>query len=75
VAAATSLAAIGLIAAVGVVSYSLRGDVKPGAALVLGIPAAIGAIGGARFQQRLHGRTLTIAFAVLLVGVGIRLLI
>jgi uncharacterized membrane protein YfcA len=74
-AAATSLAAIGLIAAVGVVSYSLRGEVKPGAALVLGIPAAIGAIGGARLQQRLQGRTLTIAFAVLLAGVGIRLLI
>ena len=75
VAASTSLAAIGLIAAVGVVSYSLRGEVKPGAALVLGIPAAIGAIGGARLQQRLAGRTLTLAFAALLAGLGIRLLV
>jgi uncharacterized protein len=74
-ATATSLAAIGLIATVGVVSYSLRGEVKPGAALVLGVPAAIGAVGGARLQQRLGGRTLTIAFAALLAGVGIRLLI
>ena len=75
VAAATSLGAIGLIAAVGVVSYSLRGEVKPGAALVLGLPAAIGAIGGARLQQRVGGRTLTLAFAALLAAVGVRLLI
>ena len=74
-AAATSLAAIGLIAVVGVVSYAVRGEVKPGAALVLGIPAAVGAVGGARLQQRIAGRTLTLAFAALLAGLGIRLLL
>jgi uncharacterized protein len=74
-AAATSLAAIGIISVVGVVSYAVRGEVKPGAAAIVGIPAAVGAIGGARLQQRVNTRVLTLAFAVLLAGLGIRFLV
>jgi uncharacterized membrane protein YfcA len=74
-ATATSLAAIGIISTVGVVSYALRGEVKPGAAAIVGIPAAVGALGGTRLQQRVQGRTLTLAFAVLLAGLGIRFLV
>jgi uncharacterized membrane protein YfcA len=74
-ATATSLAAIGLISVVGVISYAARGEVKPGAAAVIGIPAAIGAIGGTWLQQRVRTRPLTLAFAALLAGVGIRLLV
>ena len=74
-AAATSLAAIGIISAVGVVSYALRGEVKPGAAAIVGIPAAFGAIGGTWLQQRVPTRALTLAFAALLAGLGIRFLV
>jgi uncharacterized membrane protein YfcA len=70
---ATSLAAIGLIALVGSVSYALHGEVDPGHAALLGIPAAAGAVAGARLQQRLATRTLSLSFAVLLAAVGVYL--
>jgi uncharacterized membrane protein YfcA len=72
---ATSLAAIGIIAAVGTISYAVHGDLKPGAAAVVGIPAAFGAVGGTALQQRLANRTLSLAFAALLAGIGIKLLV
>jgi uncharacterized membrane protein YfcA len=72
-AAATSLAAIGLIALAGTVSYSIRGEVDLGYAVLLGLPAALGAVGGARLQQRLATRTLLLSFAVLLVAIGVYL--
>ena len=72
---ATSLAAIGLIALEGVVFYGIHGDLRPLDAIVLGLPAAGGALVGTGLQQRLANRTLTIAFAVVLAGVGIRLLV
>jgi hypothetical protein len=71
---ATSLAAIGIIAAVGAFTYSLHGEVHPGAAALVGIPGAFGAVGGAWLQQRLGGRTLSLAFATLLAVIGVRLL-
>jgi uncharacterized membrane protein YfcA len=72
---ATSLAAIGIIATVGTISYALHGELKPGAAAMIGIPAAFGAVAGTALQQRLANRTLSLAFAALLAGVGIKLLI
>jgi uncharacterized membrane protein YfcA len=72
---ATSLAAIGLIALVGAVSYAFHGEVKPGAAAVVGLPAAVGAIGGTWLQQRLTSRTLSLAFAALLTAIAVRLLV
>jgi hypothetical protein len=74
-ATATSLGAIAITALAGVVAYALRDDIRYGYAALLGIPAAVGAVGGATLQQRLSGRRLTLAFAVLLVGVGIWLLV
>jgi uncharacterized membrane protein YfcA len=70
----TSLAAIGLIALVGSVSYGLRGDVSVGYGALLGLPAAAGAVAGAALQQRLATRFLTLSFAILLAGIGISLL-
>jgi uncharacterized membrane protein YfcA len=70
----TSLAAIGLIALVGAVSYGFHGEVHPLDAALLGVPAAFGAVAGARLQQRLATRTLTLGFAALLVAVGVYLL-
>ncbi len=72
---ATSLGAIGVIAAVGTILYGLHGELKPGAAALVGLPGAVGAVGGAMLQQRLANRTLSLAFALVLAGVGIRLLV
>lgn len=74
-AAATSLVAIFFIAAVGTISYAVHGQVKPGAAMLVGLPAAAGAIGGAALQQRVPLRWLSLAFSALLVAVGVDLLV
>jgi uncharacterized membrane protein YfcA len=71
----TSLAAILFTAAAGAIAYGVHGDVKPGAAAIVGVPAVFGVVVGVALQQRLATRTLTLAFAALLVAVGIRLLV
>lgn len=71
----TSLGAIVLIAAAGVVAYGLHGELKPGAALIVGLPAVAGAFAGTALQQRLANRSLSIGFAVLLAAIGIRMLV
>jgi uncharacterized protein len=72
---ATSLAAVAVIAVVGSVTYALHGEIKPGAAAVVGLPAVIGAVAGTALQQRLATRTLTFSFALLLAAIGARLLV
>ena len=72
---ATSLAAVAAIATVGTVTYALHGELKPGAALVVGLPAVAGAIAGTALQQRLATRTLSFAFAALLAALGARMLV
>ena len=74
-ASGTSLAALAITAAAGTVAYAVHGDVKPGAAALVGIPATVGAVFGVSLQQRLATRTLTAWFALLLAGVGVRLLV
>ena len=71
----TSLAAIGITAAAGVVAYGLHGDLKVGSAALVGLPAAVGAVTGVALQQRLQTRTLTFGFSLVLAAVGIRLLV
>jgi uncharacterized membrane protein YfcA len=71
----TSLAAIGVIALAGTVLYGLRGEVDYGHAFLVGIPAALGAVAAASLQQRVSTRSLGLAFALLLVIVGILLLV
>jgi uncharacterized membrane protein YfcA len=73
-AAATSLGAIGITAAAGVVLYALRGEVEAGYAVLVGVPGAVGALLGAGLQQRVSGRSLTVAFAALVAGLGIWLI-
>jgi uncharacterized protein len=72
---ATSLAAIGIIALAGTVSYGFHGELKPGAAAIVGLPAALGAVAGTALQQRLANRTLSLLFALLLTGIGVKLLV
>jgi uncharacterized protein len=71
----TSLAAISVTAAAGATAYGLHGDLKPGAAALVGIPAVFGVVAGVALQQRLASRTLTFGFALLLAAVGVRLLV
>ena len=72
---ATSLAAIGLIAAEGAIFFALHGDVEPGYAALVGIPGDGGRARGTSLQQRMQTRTLSLAFAGLLVAIGFGLLV
>jgi uncharacterized protein len=74
-ASATSLAAIGITATAGTVTYVVHGDVRPLYALLVGVPAAFGAASGSALQRRLPVRTLSYLFAVLLVGIAIDMLV
>jgi uncharacterized membrane protein YfcA len=70
-ATATSLAAIGVTALSGVVAYSFHGEVRPAYAALIGVPAAIGAVGGTSLQQRIHVRLVELLFAVFILGVAV----
>jgi uncharacterized membrane protein YfcA len=72
---ATSLVAIVFVAIVGAITYSFHGEVKPGAAALVGIPAVFGAVGGTWLQQRISTRWLSIAFAGVLFAVAVELLV
>ena len=74
-ATATSLAAIGVIALAGTVSYAAHGRVDIGAAALVGLPGMAGALVGTALQQRISVRVLSLGFAALLAGVGIKLLV
>jgi uncharacterized membrane protein YfcA len=73
-ATATSLGAIAITAAAGVVTYAVHGDVEPVYAALVGVPATLGVFGGTALQQRLPVRTLSYLFALLLVAVAVRML-
>lgn len=72
---ATSLAAISITAAVGTVTYGIHGEVRVAEALLVGLPAAGGAILGATWQQRVPQRRLSYLFALMLLGIGISMLV
>ncbi len=74
-ASATSLAAILVSSVVGSVTYALHGDVKPGAAALVGLPAVVGVLGGTWLQQRIPVARLSYLFALLLLAVGVRLVV
>jgi uncharacterized membrane protein YfcA len=74
-ASATSLAAIGITATAGVITYVVHGEVEPLYALLVGVPAAFGAVGGATLQQRVPVRTLSFLFAGLLLAIAVRMLL
>jgi uncharacterized protein len=74
-ASATSLAAILVSAVAGTVTYAFHGQVEPGPAALVGLPAVAGVIVGTTFQQRIPVDRLTYLFALVLAVVGIRLLL
>jgi uncharacterized protein len=74
-ATATSLAAIVITASAGVIVYAFRGQVDVGYAALVGLPAVVGVLGGAAWQQRIRTSTLTYGFATLLTAIGVWLLV
>lgn len=74
-ASATSLAAILVSSVAGAATYAFHGDVKPGAAAAIGLPAVLGVLIGTAVQQRVPVQRLSYGFALLLAAVGVRLLV
>ena len=74
-ATATSLAAIGITALSGTITYWAHGDVRPGYAALVGLPAAAGAVGGTALQQRLNVRTVEALFGALLLAIAVWLFV
>lgn len=74
-ASGTSLAAICFTAVFGAIAYGALGDVDWLAAVEVGLPAAVGVVGGTALQQRLSARGHVLAFAVFLVAIAVRLLV
>lgn len=75
VATATSLAAIGITALAGTITFALVGEVDPAYAALVGIPAALGAAGGATLQQRIRARELSFLFAAFIAAIAVWMLL
>jgi len=71
----TSLAAIGITALAGTITFAIAGEVDPAHALLVGVPAAAGATLGATLQQRVRARELSYLFAAFLVAIAVWLLV
>jgi uncharacterized protein len=71
----TSLAAIGMTAIFGVVSFSALGEVSWRHAAVVGLPAIAGAVVGTRLQRAVSSRLLTLLFSAFVVVVAVVLVL
>ena len=74
-ATATSLGAIGITALAGVAFYAVEGELDVAHAALVGLPALVGVTLGTSVQQRLSSRTLALAFAALVAGIGVWFLV
>lgn len=74
-ATATSLAAIGAIAAFAAIVQGLYGNVQVGDAALVGVPAIVGVLVGTWLQQRLHTRAIALLFAGVLVASAVELVL
>ena len=70
----TSLVAIVIIGAYGSVVQALYGNVNPGNAALVGIPALAGVVVGAAVQQRIPERFVALLFAALLIATAVELI-
>jgi uncharacterized membrane protein YfcA len=75
VATATSLAAIGITALAGTITFAFAGEVDAAHAVLVGIPAAFGAVGGATLQQRIQAKELSYLFAAFVAAVAVWMLL
>lgn len=74
-AAGTSLAAIVAIAAIGAGIQAGYGNLHAAEAALVGVPAVGGVLLGTAAQQRIATPTIALLFAVLLAGVGVKLIL
>ncbi len=63
----TSLAAIGVIAALAAAVHALYGNVDLALGLLVAVPAVAGVLAGTALQQRIPERAVAVAFVVLLI--------
>jgi len=75
VATATSLAAIIFTATFGAATHGVLGNVDWVTAALVGVPAMAGVTLGLAIKERISSRTLTYAFAALLLVVAVRLVL
>ena len=75
VAAATSLATLILTSMIGTARYAGSGHIDWVGAAVIGIPAVGGVLIGVALQRRLPADWLIVAFGVLLIALGIKLVL
>jgi uncharacterized protein len=71
----TSLAAIVVIAAMATLAQGAYGNVDVAKGLLVGIPAMGGAVLGTWIQQRVRTETISLLFAILLIGVAVDLVL
>jgi uncharacterized membrane protein YfcA len=74
-ATATSLAAIVLVAAFAAATQSTYGNVHVLDGVLVGVPAVAGVLFGTWLQQRVRTRSISLAFAALLVATAVELLV
>ena len=75
IAAATSLATLILTSLIGAVRYAGSDHIDWIAAAAIGLPAVVGVLAGIRLQRRLPTDWLVIAFGVLAIGIGLKLVL
>lgn len=75
VATGTSLVAIVGIAAIATVAQGAYGNVVVGKALLVGLPAVLGALLGTWLQQRVRTETIGLLFALLMIAVAVDLVV
>jgi hypothetical protein len=69
----TSLAAIGITALFGMIAFGVLGEVSWADAVVVGLPAMVGALAGIWLQQRVASRLLAGLFSAFLLAIAARL--
>ena len=69
----TSLAAIGITALFGMIAFGVLGEVSWADAVLVGVPAMVGALAGTWLQQRVSSRLLAGLFSVFLLAIAARL--
>lgn len=71
----TSLTAVVAIAAIAAAVQGIYGNVNPGRAAAIGLPAVVGVVGGTWLQQRIHAKWLTLAFSAFLILTAVDLVL
>ncbi len=74
-ATATSLAAIVFIAGFAAAVQGFYGNVRPLDALLVGVPALLGVLGGTWLSQRLPRRAIALLFALVLLASAVELVL